>query len=133
MVRHQRRLDPVPAPVAELPSGEPRTTLVGFLDSGIGGLTVWREAVRLLPSLSTHYLADNLHCPYGSRPAADVRRIVVDAVDGLLGMGCTAIVLACNTATAAAVANWNTSLSTLPQLRSPAAASASTRARPSVR
>ena len=85
------------------PSEEARAPFVGFLDSGIGGLTVWREAVRLLPSLSTHYLADNLHCPYGSRSAEDVRAIVVNAVDGLLAQGCTAIVLACNTATAAAV------------------------------
>ena len=87
-----------------MPSGDVRTPFVGFLDSGIGGLTVWREAIRLMPALSTHYLADNLHCPYGSRTAADVRRIVVDAVEGLLDIGCTAIVLACNTATAAAVA-----------------------------
>lgn len=94
----------MPAPLHEIPSGDTRATLVGFLDSGIGGLTVWREAVRLLPSLSTHYLADNFHCPYGSRPAADVRDIVVEAVDGLLAAGCTAVVLACNTATAAAVA-----------------------------
>ena len=94
----------MPVPVSETPSGDRRTPLVGFLDSGIGGLTVWREAVRLLPSLSTHYLADNLHCPYGSRPADEVRGLVVDAVDGLLSLGCTAIVLACNTATAAAVA-----------------------------
>ena len=105
MVHHQRRLGIVSeVPDIERASGSPRAPFVGFLDSGIGGLTVWREAVRLLPSLSTHYLADNLHCPYGSRPAAELRRIVVDAVDGLLGTGCTAIVLACNTATAAAVA-----------------------------
>ena len=81
----------------------PGFPVVGFLDSGVGGLTVWRESVRLLPGLPTLYLADNAHCPYGPRPADEVRRLVESAVDGLLGAGCAAIVLACNTATAAAV------------------------------
>ena len=92
----------VPAPAR--PDDTSRAPFVGFLDSGIGGLTVWREAVRLLPSLSTRYLADNLHCPYGPRPVAEVCAIVLAAADTLLAAGCTALVLACNTATAAAVA-----------------------------
>ena len=81
----------------------PALPVVGFLDSGVGGLTVWRESVRLLPGLSTVYLADNAHCPYGPRPPAELQRIVEDAVDRLLAAGCGAVVLACNTATAAAV------------------------------
>ena len=81
----------------------PGLPVVGFLDSGVGGLTVWRESVRLLSGLPTVYLADNAHCPYGPRPADEVRRLVESAVARLLDAGCAAIVLACNTATAAAV------------------------------
>ena len=76
---------------------------IGFLDSGVGGLSVWWEAAHRLPHLQTVYLADRLHCPYGPRPPDEVRSLVADAVRTLRERGCTAIVLACNTATAAAV------------------------------
>ena len=79
------------------------TPRIGFLDSGVGGLSVWWEAVHRLPQLQTVYLADRLHCPYGPRPPDEVRSLVADAVRTLRERGCTAIVLACNTATAAAV------------------------------
>lgn len=76
---------------------------VGFLDSGVGGLSVWFEAIRLLPGIRTVYFADRAHCPYGSRPPAEVRRWVVEGVGRLIAEKCEAIVLACNTATAAAI------------------------------
>lgn len=76
---------------------------VGFLDSGVGGLSVWFEATRLLPGIRTVYFADRAHCPYGPRPPAEVRRWVAEGVERLMAAGCGAIVLACNTATAAAV------------------------------
>lgn len=77
--------------------------LVGFLDSGVGGLSIWWEAVCVLPSIRTLYLADRAHCPYGIRPPEEVRALVQAGVQTLLQAGCCAIVLACNTATAAAI------------------------------
>ena len=56
-----------------------------------------------MPWLRTWYVADNAHCPYGPRPAEEVRRLVGAVADRFLAEGCAAIVLACNTATAAAV------------------------------
>jgi glutamate racemase len=76
---------------------------VGVFDSGIGGLCVWREIVRQLPRESTVYLADQAHLPYGPRPAAEVRALAEAATAELLERGCKAIVVACNTASAAAL------------------------------
>ena len=47
---------------------------IGLFDSGVGGLTVLREVICQLPGWDTLYLADNAHCPYGSRPVAEIRR-----------------------------------------------------------
>ncbi len=85
------------------PARSPAPPVVGFLDSGVGGLTVWREAVRLLPRLRTVYLADNRNAPYGPRPCRELQDIVLQAANRLFAEGCEALVLACNTATAAAV------------------------------
>src|SRR5688572_1340628 len=76
---------------------------VGVYDSGIGGLTVLRELQRLLPHEDFIYLADNAHFPYGERQLADVRRLAREASDILLAEGCKLIVIACNTASGAAV------------------------------
>jgi glutamate racemase len=76
---------------------------VGVYDSGIGGLTVLRELRRLLPNESFVYLADNAHFPYGQRPLSDVRRLAREATDILLAERCKLIVIACNTASGAAV------------------------------
>lgn len=69
----------------------------------MGGLSVRREVCRLLPEESIIYLGDGKNCPYGSRSVEEVRELSVAAVDHLLGMGCKLIVVACNTATAAAI------------------------------
>jgi len=45
---------------------------IGVFDSGVGGLSVWRQMVQLLPAESTLYVADGAHCPYGPKPAADI-------------------------------------------------------------
>jgi glutamate racemase len=76
---------------------------IGFFDSGVGGLSV-RDAVRrLLPAESTVYIADSANCPYGPRPAAQIRLRAAELTRRLLGRGCKMIVVACNTATAAAI------------------------------
>lgn len=76
---------------------------VGVMDSGIGGLTVWKEIVRQLPNEDTLYIADNANCPYGTKSVDEIT-VLADAVAGRLAdAGCKAIVVACNTATAAAI------------------------------
>lgn len=76
---------------------------IGVYDSGLGGLTVWREIRRALPDESLVYLGDGKNCPYGSRPREEIRRLADEAVGRLVDAGCKLIVVACNTATAAAI------------------------------
>jgi len=64
---------------------------------------VWREIVRRLPHEDTLYFADSAHCPYGSRPVAEVRQLAESASSFLMDQGCKALVVACNTASAAAL------------------------------
>lgn len=77
---------------------------IGVFDSGFGGLSVWQALHEALPHESLLYLGDGARCPYGSRPSAEVRRYAEEAVERLLAEGCKMIVVACNTATAVAIA-----------------------------
>ncbi|MBU0491572.1 MAG: glutamate racemase [Chloroflexi bacterium] len=76
---------------------------IGVFDSGVGGLSVWREIVRLLPHEDTVYVADSAHCPYGARPAAEICQLSEAVASFLVGQGCKILVVACNTASAAAL------------------------------
>ena len=76
---------------------------IGVFDSGVGGLSVWREIVRLLPHEAMLYLADQAHVPYGPRPVAEVAALTHAAVAWMLAQGAKLIVIACNTASAAAL------------------------------
>jgi glutamate racemase len=76
---------------------------VGVFDSGVGGLSVWREIARQLPALETIYVADQAHIPYGPRPAAEILRLSRGITRFLIEQGCEAVVAACNTASAAAL------------------------------
>ncbi len=76
---------------------------IGIFDSGVGGLSVWREIVRLLPGVDTIYVADQAHIPYGPRPLDEVRRYADGITRFLLRQGARLIVLACNTASGAAL------------------------------
>ena len=76
---------------------------IGVYDSGFGGLSVWRELYRALPEESIIYLGDGKNCPYGQKPAEEIRRLATESVQELLSRGCKMIVVACNTATAAAI------------------------------
>lgn len=76
---------------------------IGMFDSGLGGLSVWREVVKLLPNESVIYLADSASCPYGPRPEEEIRKLSEKNVDFLISRGCKLIVVACNTATSAAI------------------------------
>ncbi|PWJ21000.1 glutamate racemase [Jannaschia seohaensis] len=75
---------------------------VGIFDSGLGGLTVWEAVTRRLPDLSVSYYGDNAHAPYGVRTADDVHALTVKAVHAMWEE-CDLVVLACNTASAAAL------------------------------
>ncbi len=81
-------------------SGQP---LIGLFDSGVGGLSVAREIRRQLPNCPLVYLADQTHAPYGPRPLAEIRAFAGGIARFLLEQGAQIIVVACNTASAAAL------------------------------
>jgi len=72
---------------------------IGFFDSGIGGLTVLKEALRILPSADYIYYADTAHVPYGTKTKDEVRNYIFEAVNFISKQKVNALVIACNTAT----------------------------------
>ncbi|MBL3569104.1 glutamate racemase [Rhodovulum sp. BSW8] len=76
---------------------------VGVFDSGLGGLTVLDAVSRRLPDVPFVYFGDNAHAPYGIRDAEDVYKLTTAAVSRLFDAGCDLAILACNTASAAAL------------------------------
>ena len=79
------------------------STPIGLFDSGIGGLSVWREIARQLPYEDTLYFADQIHIPYGPRTLQEIRAFSEAITRFLLERGSKVIVVACNTASAAAL------------------------------
>lgn len=79
--------------------------MIGIFDSGVGGLSVFREIRKVLPDEQYVYFSDNAHCPYGEK----TREYIIDRAraitETLLSKGADVIVVACNTATAAAIAD----------------------------
>ncbi len=75
---------------------------IGIFDSGLGGLTVARAILDRSPGEDTIYLGDTANTPYGPRPLEEVRDIALKNLDYLAGLGVKMLVIACNTATAAA-------------------------------
>ena len=76
---------------------------VGFFDSGVGGTCILKAFLRLCPNERTVYIADSKNCPYGNKPAEEIIRLSEANVKKLLKKNCKMIVIACNTATAAAI------------------------------
>ena len=76
---------------------------VGFFDSGIGGTCILNAFEKLCPDEETVYIADSKNCPYGNKPAEEIIRLSEANVKKLLRKNCKMIVVACNTATAAAI------------------------------
>ncbi|PXY26808.1 glutamate racemase [Prauserella coralliicola] len=74
---------------------------IGIFDSGVGGLTVARAIADQLPGESLRYVGDTRHAPYGPLPIARARELALTALDGLVADGVKALVIACNTASAA--------------------------------
>ncbi|HET8645547.1 MAG TPA: glutamate racemase [Vicinamibacteria bacterium] len=80
-----------------------RARPIGIFDSGVGGLSVAREIRRTLPAEDIVYVADAAHCPYGDRPAAEVRERALAIGRHLEAAEAKLVVVACNTATGAAL------------------------------
>lgn len=76
---------------------------IGVIDSGVGGLTVAKEIMRQLPNESICYLGDAARCPYGPRSADEVRKFTIELATFLMKKQIKMLVIACNTATAAAL------------------------------
>ena len=76
---------------------------IGFFDSGLGGLCILDAFKALCPHESTIYIADSKNCPYGNKPAAEIVKLAESNTRRLLRRGCKMVVVACNTATAAAI------------------------------
>lgn len=74
---------------------------IGFIDSGVGGLTVMKEAMKQLPNESFYYMGDTARCPYGPRPVEQVKQFTREMAYFLLEKEIKMLVIACNTATAA--------------------------------
>lgn len=76
---------------------------IGFFDSGIGGISVLREAVALMPNENYIYIGDSMNAPYGTKTPEEVRNLSFNVIDKLISLGVKAVVVACNTATSAAI------------------------------
>ncbi|GAA4976072.1 glutamate racemase [Pseudonocardia tropica] len=79
---------------------------IGIFDSGVGGLTVARSVIDLLPAEQIVYVGDTAHSPYGPRPLADIRRLALAIGDELVDSRVKALVIACNSASAACLADF---------------------------
>ncbi len=77
--------------------------MIGVFDSGVGGLSVWRELYKVMPQEKYLYVSDSGHCPYGPKTREEVIERAVAITEFLISNGAEIIVVACNTATAAAI------------------------------
>ncbi len=84
---------------------------IGVFDSGVGGVSVLRDLVRMLPRERFIYYGDNLNAPYGVKTEEEIRTLALHVADVLLSMGIKALVVACNTATSAAISTLRERLS----------------------
>lgn len=76
---------------------------IGVFDSGIGGLSVYREIKKLLPNRRIIYLADHKNAPYGTKSQKKIKELTGEAVEFLVLKNCNTIVIACNTATTSGI------------------------------
>ncbi|TVZ27016.1 glutamate racemase [Gillisia sp. Hel_I_86] len=76
---------------------------IGFFDSGVGGTSIWKEVMQLLPRENSIYLSDSKNAPYGEKPIEEIIALSKKNTEKLIAMGCKIIVVACNTATTNAI------------------------------
>jgi glutamate racemase len=72
---------------------------IGIFDSGVGGITIYKEINKLMPNESIIYLSDNLNSPYGNKSKEEIKNFSIKNTNWLIEKGCKIIVVACNTAT----------------------------------
>lgn len=77
---------------------------IGFFDSGVGGLSVMKESIKIMPNEDYIYFGDSKNAPYGVKSVDEIKQLTFRGVEFLLSQGAKGIVVACNTATSAAVA-----------------------------
>ncbi len=78
---------------------------IGFFDSGVGGTSIWKEVINLLPGENSIYLADSFNAPYGEKSVEEIIALSVKNTEKLLAMDCKLVVVACNTATTNAISH----------------------------
>ena len=76
---------------------------IAVFDSGVGGISVLRHLIRVMPQERYLYFGDSANAPYGTRSTEEVKKLTLAAAQQLLSRGCKALVVACKTATAAAI------------------------------
>ncbi len=76
---------------------------IGIFDSGIGGTSIWKEVIKLLPNENTIYLADSKNAPYGEKSTEEIILLCTKNTELLISKGCKLIIVACNTATTNAI------------------------------
>ena len=79
------------------------TAPIGVFDSGLGGISVVRQIVQDMPHERVLYFGDSANAPYGTKTPQEVRRLSFDIMERFMSQGVKAVVIACNTATSAAV------------------------------
>ena len=77
--------------------------MIGFYDSGLGGLTILKEMVEISPATALVYYGDTASCPLGEKSKEEIHSAVTKGVEFLFAQGCSVVVLACNTATVTSV------------------------------
>ena len=87
---------------------------IAVFDSGVGGVSVLRELVKLMPEENYLYFGDSANAPYGEKTVDEVRNLTIKNVDMLINNGAKAVVIACNTATSAAVEDLRSAYSNIP-------------------
>jgi glutamate racemase len=76
---------------------------IGIFDSGIGGTSIWKEIISLLPNENTIYLSDSKNAPYGEKSKQEIINLSIKNTEFLLGQNCKLVIVACNTATTNAI------------------------------
>ena len=80
-----------------------KNNAIGIFDSGIGGTSIWKEVIKLLPYENTIYLADSKNAPYGEKSQQEIISLCIKNTEFLISKGCKLIIVACNTATTNAI------------------------------
>lgn len=87
---------------------------IGILDSGVGGLSVWKEIVQMLPNESTIYLADSINCPYGDRSEEEIFSLAKRLIQFLVEKKVKLVIVACNTITVVCIDRLRVEFENLP-------------------